>query len=184
MSLSSQLKEYLIFLNTAVFSMGEMEQAVAAGIINQTVQSPKTRVDYLWSIAEKAGPMQEVCMTVADAIEHQCDMLTPGTPKADALREIITQHNASSVAIVVPKAYYADVLQFSRPELFALENVICVTANKFDPQTDYGAVIVVGEFGNRKFDVLNCVSSKDVYIFLYDCEEKVFTYRKRKHQEH
>lgn len=174
----------LNLLNTAVFSMAEMEQAVAAGIINQTVQSPKTRVDYLWSIAEKAGPMQEVCMTVADAIEHQCDILTTGTPKAEALREIITQHNDSSVAIVVPKSYYADVLQFSRPELFALENVICVTANKFDPQTDYGAVIVVGEFGNRKFDVLNCVSSKDVYIFLYDCEEKVFTYRKRKHQEH
>lgn len=174
----------LNLLNTAIFSMTEMEQAVEAGKTNLNVQTPKTRIEYLWDIAEKAGYMQDACMAVADAIGQQCDKLKEKAPKADAIEEIITQHSGSSVAVVVPKAYYVDIIQFTRPELLSSGNVICVTANRFDPQVEYGAVIAVGEISNRKYDVFRCISSKEVYVLLYECEEKMFSSRRLKHQKH
>lgn len=174
----------LNLLNTAIFSMEEMEHAVSDGRTSQIVQSPKMRVDNLWDIAEKAGLMQDVCMTVADAIEQQCNEQKVKAPKAEAINEIITRHNGSPVAIVVPKAYYADVLQYSRPELFSSGNVTCVTTNRFDSGAEYDAVIAVGEISNRNFDVFHCVSSKNIYVLIYDCEEKVFSWRKRNYQKH
>ena len=174
----------LNLFNTAVFTMAEMEKAIAEGIINQTVKSPKTRIEYLWDLAEKAGSMQEICIDVANELETHYNELTTKSPKHDALVEIISKHAPSSLAIVVPKAYYKDILLFGNPELFSSEQIVCVTPNRFDSKVEYDAIIVVGEIRNRKFDVLRCILSKSVYLLLYDCEEKVFTYRKRKKQKY
>lgn len=174
----------LNLLNTAVFSMGEMEKAIEDGRINQMVKSPKTRTEYLWSIAEKAGSMQDMCMVVADALEQQYGETISGVPKAEVLREFINEHGDSSIAVVVPKAYYADLLYFSAPDMFLSHNIICVTPNKFDPQAAYDAVVVVGEINNRKFDALHCLSTKHVYVLLYECEEKSFTYRLKQQQRY
>ncbi len=174
----------LNLFNTAIFTMAEMERAIAEGKINQTVQSPKARIEYLWDLAEKAGSMQDSCIVVADELETHYKELMISSPKHDALIEVINKEAPGSLAIVVPKAYYKDILLFSNPGLFLSEQIVCITANKFDPKNEYDAIIVVGEIRNRKFDVLRCISSKSVYLLLYDCEEKVFTYRKRKKQKY
>lgn len=174
----------LNLLTTAVFPMGEIEKEIDEGRINQIVKSPKMRMDYLWSIAEKANSMQDLCMSVADVLEQQYSEIITEAPKAKVLKEFINEHRDSSIAIVVPKAYYADLLYLGAPDIFLSPKIICVTPNKFNPQVEYDAVVVVGEINNRKFDALHCLSSKHVYVLLYECEERSFAYRLRKQQKY
>ena len=56
-------------LNTAVFSMSDMESVIAEAQINPDVTSPKARIEKLWDIADGLDTMQEVCAIIADAVE-------------------------------------------------------------------------------------------------------------------
>ena len=170
----------LNLFNTAVFALNEMEQAIVEGRINQSVKSPKARITELGNIAITAGAMQECCRFVVNALEHKYSELLVDTPKANILRDYINEHSNASIVIVVPKAYYADILIGSTPDLFAFENIVCVTPNRFDICNEYDTVIVVGDVNSKKFDPLHCFSSKNIIVLLYDCEERVFDYRKQK----
>ena len=171
-------------LNTAVFSMEEMENAVGEGRINQAVISPRERIAKLWDIADRAGAMQEHCVAVVDMLEHMYQARLKVCPKADALEKYIREHKGTQIAIIVPKAYYADILRTTHPEYFQDENVICVTANRFDARQKFDAVLCVGEINNRRFDPLQCLAARNIDVFLYECEDKIFTFRKKKHQEY
>lgn len=167
-------------LNTAVFPMSAMEQAVAKGIINQAVVSPKVRISELWNIADCADTMQENCMLVADMLECKYKERLERSPKDDMLGGYIVSHPGARIVIVVPKAYYANILRFTHPEYFNSDNVICVTANRFNMRQEYDAILCVGEINNKKFDPLQCLASRNINVLLYDCEEKIFTHRKNK----
>lgn len=174
----------LNLLNTAVFSMEEMENAVQEGRINQAVISPRERIAKLWDIADRAGAMQEHCVAVVDMLERKYQERLKGCPKADALEIYIKDHVGSRIAIIVPKAYYADIIRTTHPEYFQDENVICVTANRFDAHQKYDAVLCVGEINNRRFDPLQCLAARNIDVFLYNCEDRIFTFRKKKQQKY
>lgn len=167
-------------LNTAIFPMAAMEQAIEEGVIIQTVTSPKTRIAELWDIANCAGSMQENCIFVADTLERKYMEFMERSPKGDILGTYVSAHTKGNVVIVVPKAYYADILKFTHPEYFDSGDTICVTANRFDMGQECDAILCVGEISGRKFDPLQCLSSKNIDVLLYECEETVFTHRKRK----
>ena len=170
----------LNLLNSAVFPLEIMENAICNGQINKAVTSPYGRIQGLWDIADQAGSMQELCMVVADALERKYRERLKICPKANALREYLNEHKLGKVAIIVPKAYYADLLRMVYPEYFSDENVICVTANRFDSRKKYDAVLCVGELNNKRFDPLQCLAARNVDVLLYGCEEKVFTFRRKK----
>ena len=170
----------LNLLNSAVFPLEIMENAICNGQINKAVTSPYRRIQGLWDIADQAGSMQELCMVVADALERKYRERLKICPKANALREYLNEHKLGKVAIIVPKAYYADLLRMVYPEYFSDENVICVTANRFDSRKKYDAVLCVGELNNKRFDPLQCLAARNVDVLLYGCEEKVFTFRRKK----
>lgn len=170
----------LNLLNTAVFPLEIMENAVCNGQINKAVTSPYGRIRELWDIADQAGAMQEMCMVVADSLERKYHERLKTCPKANVLREYLDAHKLGKVAIIVPKAYYADLLRMEYPECFANENVICVTANRFDSREKYDAVLCVGELNNKRFDPLQCLAARNIDVLLYGCEEKVFTFRRKK----
>ena len=174
----------LNLMNTAIFSMEVMEQAVQEGRINQAVLSPMARIAKLWDVADKAGSMQEHCVAVADALERKYQERLTKAPKADALDTYIKTHKGSRIAIIVPKAYYADILRITHPEYFEDDYIICVTANRFDPRQKYDAILCVGELNNKRFDPLQCLAARNINVLLYNCEEKVFTFRKRKQQKY
>lgn len=174
----------LNLLNTAVFSMRDMEKAIVEGKLNQSIKSPEVRISELRNIAEAAGTMQELCKFIVNALEQKYKELFAVAPKADILREYIGYYSTTPIAIIVPKVYYTDILVGSAPDIFASENIICVTPNRFNVCGEYGAVIVVGELNNKKFDPLSCLASKNIIVLLYDCEEKAFNYRKQKKQKH
>lgn len=173
-------------LNTSIFSMNDMESAIANAQINPDVTSPKSRIEKLWDIANVLDTigldtMQEVCAIIADAIETKYKQMLANCPKLNSLEEFMRQHRDERIAIVVPKAYYVDLLRLMHPEIFAVSiNLTCVTTNRFNIKSEYDTVIVVGELNNKRFDPLQCLSAKTVAILLYGGEEMLFSCRKKK----
>ena len=89
--------------------------------------------------------MQELCMVVADELENKYRERLNTCPKANVLKEYLDSHKFSKAAIVVPKAYYADLLRMEYPEYFADEAMICVTANRFDSRKNTMRFFCVSE---------------------------------------
>lgn len=187
-NMSSEIKDEFILtaqgmlnlLNTAVFTMDALEDAVQSGKVNATIKSPKQRIDYLWNLAEDAGALQDLCIFIADAIERQYQQIRTYAPKAELLHGYFSEYTDSQIAVIVPKAYYIDILRDSLPYLAYYPNIMCSTPNKFDAQKEYDLIVVVGEISNRKFDPLSCRSAISVEVLLYECEKKAFSYRKKK----
>lgn len=174
----------LNLMNTAIFSVETMEQAIRKGRINQAVLSPKVRIAKLWDIADQAGSMQEHCIVVVDALERKYQERLTESPKANALENYILKHKGCRLAIVVPKAYYVDILRIVHPEYFLDDSIIFVTANRFDVRQRYDAVLCVGEINNKRFNPLQCLAAHSIDVLLYSCEEKIFAFRKRKQQKY
>ena len=167
-------------LNTSVFTMLAMEQAVAEGVVNQLVVSPKARIKELWNIVDFAGAMQENCKLIADMLERKYQERFEHSPKEVALNDYIASHAGEKIAIVVPKAYYADILRFTHTEYFDTDDIEFVTANRLNMRKEYDAVMFVGDISNKRLNPLQCPISGNIDVLLYDCEEKVFTCRKQK----
>lgn len=170
----------LNLLITSVFSMCRMEDAIKNLKIGTNVLSPKERIDKLREIAEKAGAMEELCIAVVNDIEEKYYEFMDESPKALAIKEYLAEHSGRKIAIVVPKAYYTEMLIMTDILQDNDNNIICVTANRFDSAHEYESILVVGDISGKKFDSLQCYSAKNINILLYECENKLFGYRKKK----
>lgn len=170
----------LNLLTTSVFSMRQMENIVASLKIGATVLSPKERIDKLWDIADKASAVEELCIAVINDIEEKYYEFMDQSPKALAIKEYLAKHSGRKIAIVVPKAYYAEMLVMTGALKDNDDSVICVTANRFDATHEYESILVVGDINGKKFNPFQCHSAKNIDILLYECENKSFGYQKKK----
>ncbi len=164
--------------SSSFFSMNQMENAVSSGEINRAVVSPGKRIEELLEIASRTASMQDRCAEIANSLLEMYVSLSEASPKEAALREFLTEHKFESIVIVVPKAYYAEIFAETFENEF--KNVLCVTANRFDNQWRYDRIIVTGDIIGKKFDALQCFSVPEITMFLYEFEEKTFSYRKKK----
>lgn len=164
----------LNLLTTANFTMEKLETIVGQGRLNSMVKSPKDRILDLRSMAEKAGMMEDRCIFVVDAIEKKYNELRYHSPKEERMYAYLEQHKNDKIAMVVPKSYYRDVVSMNNKK-----NVVCVTANQFNADMLYDAILVVGDIVGKRFDPLHCRSARMVDILLYECEEKTFCSRKK-----
>lgn len=165
----------LNLFTTANFTMEKLETMVEQGRLNPMVKSPKDQISDLRSMAEKVGMMEDRCIFVVDAIEKKYNELRYHSPKEERMYAYLEQHKDDKIAMVVPKAYYSDVVSIN-----TYKNVVCVTANQFNADMVYDAILVVGDIVGKKFDPLQCRSARMVDILLYECEEKTFCSRKKK----
>lgn len=170
----------LSLLITSVFSMCQMEDAIKNLKIGTNVLSPKERIDKLWDIAEKAGAMEELCIAVVNDIEEKYYEFMNESPKALAIKDYLSEHSGRKIAIILPKAYYTEMLVMTGILQDNDDNIICVTANRFDATHEYESILAVGDISGKKFDSLQCHSAKNINILLYECENKLFGYRKKK----
>lgn len=170
----------LNLLNTSVFTIEQMEKTIEENQVNSSVKSPKYRIDCLRNIAKNAGQLQDLCTYVADELEQKYIEMLTTVPKCDYLRNYIKKHSKYKIAVIVPKSYYKEVLNYSEPNLFSNNNVSCVTLNRFDFEVFYDTIFIVGEIYNKKTDWLSCCFSKKVYVLLYSCEKKSFDFSYRK----
>ena len=174
----------LNLINTAVFPLNVMENAIACNHLNKAIISPWERIQGLWDIADRADSMQELCMMVANALECKYKERLNSCPKANILKSYLDTHKHQNVAIIVPKAYYIDLFYIEYPELQFDEKIICVTPNRFDSHKEYDAILCAGELNNRRFDPLECLAARNIDILLYRCEHTLFTFRQKKYAKY
>lgn len=169
----------LNLFNTSVFTLGTMEKALLEEKINTSVLSPKKRLAQLKGFAETAGNMQESCEWIIQQLEEKCTGLVDYNEKKEILDKYILDNYGKRIVIIVPKAYYVDLLSMNA-ESRLWRNVTCVTINRYNPDSNYDNILIVGNLLNRKFDPLRCNASNSIDILLYPCEEKLFNQTRKR----
>ena len=172
----------LNLLNTAVFSMEKIEYYIKNENIRHMIISPKKRIEYLWELSDKAEVLQDLCTMISDSLEQQYINMLTSTPKEIFLQNFIENHRSDRIAVIVPKAYYADLLRLNIIKRWVHSNVTYITPSRFNSKNNYDIVIIVGGIKHRKFDLMSCFSSTQVCVLLYECEEADFTYHRKKIQ--
>jgi len=168
----------LNLFSSSFFSMKRLEAAISSGQINLAVVSPEKRLNELIEIASRTMSMREQCSEITDSLLEMYSSLLDTSPKEFALRQFLNDHTGEKIALVVPKAYYSVIFGLALQGEFG--NVQCVTVNRFDMHDEYDRIIVTGDIIGKRFDVLQCFSAPEITLFLYEFEEKTFSYRKRK----
>lgn len=163
----------LNLLTTAPFSMDVLEEAIRSGKVHSGVISPYTRIQNLRQISGMAGSLKEICNQIVDDLELQYIDLETSSPKGDFMRQRIEAHSGANIAIVLPKAYYADVIA-GMPWFSDLPEPkpTLTTVKKFNIGAEYDYILVVGD--SKEFNAFQCYTAKIIDILLYDCEEKTF----------
>lgn len=164
--------------STAFFSMERMENAISSREINLAVVSPEKRIEELIGISSKTMSMRDQCAEIANALFDMYYSLRDASPKEDALLRFLKDHREERIALVVPKAYYSEIFSCAFQKEF--ENTVCITANRFNKHDEYDRVIVTGDIIGKRFDALQCYAAPEITMFLYEFEEKTFSFRKRK----
>ena len=118
-------------LNTSLFSMEYMESAIGKNIVNANVISPEIRIGELQKLAEDAGSYQEICFKVVEGIEKQYKKEYLKCPKFDAMKKYVNNYykRDSQIALIVPKAYYIDLL---KSYMQIAQNIEIITPSRFD----------------------------------------------------
>jgi len=169
----------LNLFTSSFFSMDKMEETIKKGRINAAVVSPEARIKEMYEIGQKSISMKEQGLSVTDSLLEMYADLEKTSPKETALCNILSQNKGRKIALIVPKAYYADLFNlyfFNNGENC---NVTCYTANRFNTQEQYDLILVSGDVVGKRFDPLQCYASAKIEILLYDCESRLFKYRKR-----
>ena len=116
--------------NNAIFTLDQLETAINENAVNKAVVSPWERIKDLWNKANDAMSVQDACAFVADVLERKYYERKNSAPKADALQDYINTHSERSITVVVPKAYYVELM--NRVYAEKANNVRFITANRYD----------------------------------------------------
>ena len=168
----------LNLFSTAVFSIEALEKATESDKLTSGVSSPAVRIRELWELADNAGLVVEQCMYVADILDRLYKSGFSECPKYDALKQRLIASGVRKIAVVVPKAYYIDIL--NDYESLNCKGITIVTANRFDNSEQYDEIIVVGDFSGKRFDPLKCRSASEITVLLYECEMRCFKHKEQK----
>lgn len=171
----------LNILTTAPFPMYCLEEAIRSQQLHSAVVSPYARIQSLRGISGTAGSMKEICDQIVDSLELQYSNLKTASPKYDSMHRCIEMHKGANIAIVLPKAYYADVIM-NMPWFVNLPGPKpkLTTVNRFNIADEYDYILVIGDIGSKRFNALQCYSAKTIDVLLYDCEGKTFRHRQYK----
>lgn len=118
---------------TSVFPFQLMETLVESGILE--VESPLQRILRLTDmISAFSGEVKDAAKSILEFLEDGYTKLLTCSPKEQALFDLLSKHRNQKVAIIVPKAYYANILyNLNILDYFDDAAQLCIsTANKFD----------------------------------------------------
>lgn len=165
---------------TAVFPFKLMEELVESGTLE--VEPPSQRILRLTEmISAFGGETKDAAKTIVRFLEDGYTQLLTFSPKEKELLNLLSNHCNQKVAIIVPKAYYANILyNMNILDYFDdTDQLYLSTANKFDYSQQYDAIIAIGTFGGKKFDPFRCRASSTIYVIVSTAEENIFRYKKR-----
>lgn len=166
---------------TAIFPLKKLEACIEKRLID--IESLKQRFDLLKSsILHFPDDLKTKAEEIISMLELlQESLLTKSDKCTCIINNLITSTN-EKIAIVVPKAYYITVVrECGLYDTIKQKNTITVvTANKFDNSENYKQIIVVGNFGGKRFNIFKCMSSLQIDVLLYKFEEKLFKHWEKK----
>jgi hypothetical protein len=163
---------------TAVFPIETMEKYVGNGKFMTSISSPALRILELWDLTAKAEFVEDRCAYVVNTLERLYKSGFTDCQKHNALKCHLETSKGRKIAVVVPKAYYVDIL--SDDEAFQRKGITIITANRFDNSVSYDEIIVVGDFKGKHFNPLKCRAATNIILLLYECETNYFNYKKHK----
>jgi hypothetical protein len=165
---------------TSVFPLELMEDLVVKGILE--VESPIQRIERLTEMtAEFIGEDHEIAKTVLEFLEDGYLTLLSTSPKEQRLFSLLEENRGKKIALIVPKAYYANILYNQNIlDYFDDASQLCIsTANKFDYSQQYDIIVAIGAFWGKKFDPFRCRSASTIYVMVSAVEENLFKYRRK-----
>jgi hypothetical protein len=168
----------LNLFTTAVFSIEKIEEMVSNEKWSGRIVSPRQRIRELWKLADKLPEaivnraIDVIGLLESMYIKNEIECL-----KYNELIELLCNSGKKRVAVIVPKAYYSDILEKS--DLLLNGNITIVTANKFDNLIEYDKIIVVGDISGKRFDTFRCRATSDITVLLYDFESRLFRYKEK-----
>lgn len=165
---------------TSVFPFQLMETLVESGALE--VESPLQRILRLTEmISAFSGEVKDAAKSILEFLEDGYTKLLTCSPKEQTLFGLLAKHRNQKVAVIVPKAYYANILyNLNVLSYFEDPTQLCIsTANKFDYSQQYDVIIAIGAFWGKKFDPFRCRASSTIYVIVSVVEENIFKYRKK-----
>ena len=165
---------------TSVFPFQLMEKLVESGALE--VESPLQRILRLTDmISAFSGEVKDAAKSILEFLEDGYTKLLTCSPKEQALFDLLSKHRNQKVAIIVPKAYYANILyNLNILDYFDDATQLCIsTANKFDYSQLYDVIVAIGAFWGKKFDPFRSRASSTIYVIVSVVEENIFKYRKK-----
>lgn len=163
-------------IHTAVFPLERLNKALEGGEFVSRATMPSAKLNELWVLANKQTELVDQFLIVADTIDRLYHSVLTTCPKYDALMDLLGRYSDKRIAIVVPKAYYADML---KSDDSINKCITIVTANRFNSSEHYDVIFVAGDISGTHFNPLNCRAASDILVLLYDGEERIFRDKKR-----
>lgn len=165
---------------TSVFPIAYMEELIKDNVID--VDSPQYRMERLVDIAQnfpenfrdRANSIIELIVKLHGEIDNYSE-------KEAIIRQIIRSWKYKRIAIVIPKAFYRDIL-LSRSWMETARKMLditIVTANKFNNKKLYDCIIVTGIFEGRKFNVFRSKAAPVVIPIICDFEHDLYRYKEK-----
>ncbi len=166
---------------TAPFSINELEKEIHDGKI--AVDDPADRLEELERKIELLPDnLRDVGRKMMEILTNMYYVRSDGSPKMDRVRQYVKTRRRKKLAIIVPKAYYADMIwkyvlsDFDRD----YSGIEVVSVNRFDGSRTYDGILLVGNITGRHFDVFCCTAAAEITVLLYEPEAAVFRARKRR----
>lgn len=99
--------------------------------------------------------------------------------KQERFQELLQKYSYGTIALIVPKAYYAQVLyeydSLSRL-LIETNRLIVTTATRFNPNLHYSAVIFISNTFGKGFAPQRCYSAENIVGLFYQCEKNLYSF--------
>ena len=163
---------------TAVFNIQSMERLIEQGVIS--VVSPSERLEMLLSASLSFPPhLKESADNVRNIIETAYLFLSEKSTKEEYLRQHLTEIHDHRVALIVPKAYFVDIIRdIGLSSVMDSDSLLEVsTANRFNNDKVYDEIICVGDIEGKRFNPFRCKGSRNITPILHDFESGVFNHK-------
>ena len=162
---------------TAAFPLERLNSAFGQNGFAVRAAAPVEKLKELWTLAEKPTELVDQFIIAAEIVDRLYHSVLTDSPKYKALLNLLEEHNDKKMAIIVPKAYYMDIL-VADDAIYA-ENITITTANRFNATERYDVIIVAGDFAGTRFNPLKCRAASAIIVLLHDGETRFFMHKKR-----
>lgn len=123
--------------------------------------------------------LKKLTETILNQLLEAYKQVEKSFDKENELKTILKFAQAKSIAIIVYKSIYRDVLR----DDVRFKGIDIFTPSDFVDSEIYDSIVIFGNYYGKNYDSHSCFSSPNIQIVLFDYESPVFNYRKRRNSE-